>query len=247
MRRLALLALLALAALAVPALAVPDASVACMLSDGDDSVAMAAATRSGDGGVPAGFDGGDSGGTPADWDGDSSDASTLADEGTTGADDATTTCDDDDATGNVADDLTASAAGDATTGTQPPPLETLTVPAAEAAAAQAPAGGTGGGLPVTGVEVLQLALLGIALLLVGARLRVLALRRRGGSAGPALREADRAYEEDFAAPIRARRAERPAERHDWSFPDPDEPAPTGLLPSTASARRRARMLAAERD
>jgi hypothetical protein len=28
---------------------------------------------------------------------------------------------------------------------------------------------------------------------------------------------------------------------DWEFPDPDEPAPTGLLPSTASARRAARL------
>lgn len=32
-------------------------------------------------------------------------------------------------------------------------------------------------------------------------------------------------------------------RDEWSFPDPREPAPTGLLPSTAMARRRAR----ERD
>ena len=29
-------------------------------------------------------------------------------------------------------------------------------------------------------------------------------------------------------------------RDGWSFPDPDEPAPTGLLPSTAMARRQAR-------
>ena len=161
------------------------------------------------------------------------------------------------------------------------------MPGAEAQAGQAPAGGTGGGLPVTGIEVFQLALLGIALLLVGARLRVLALRRRRGSAGPTWRESDLAYEEDFAAPITARRATAPrperrtpaprperrtpasrsdrratasrserradpapsrrAERDEWSFPDPDEPAPTGLLPSTASARRRARALAAERD
>jgi hypothetical protein len=28
---------------------------------------------------------------------------------------------------------------------------------------------------------------------------------------------------------------------DWPFPDPSEPAPTGLLPSTAGARRRARV------
>ena len=30
-------------------------------------------------------------------------------------------------------------------------------------------------------------------------------------------------------------------RDAWSFPDPDEAAPTGLLPSTAMARRKARM------
>jgi hypothetical protein len=114
---------------------------------------------------------------------------------------------------------------------------------------------------VTDIEVFQLALLAIALLLVGARLRVLALRRRRGSPEPRWRAVDRAYEEDFAAPITARRAparrverratiprvERGPERDEWSFPDPDEPAPTGLLPSTASARRRARALAAGRD
>ena len=121
---------------------------------------------------------------------------------------------------------------------------------------------TGGGLPVTGIEVFQLALLGIALLLVGARLRVLALRRKRGPAGPTWRAADLAYEEDFAAPISARRATAPnqperratpapprrrAERDEWAFPDPDEPAPTGLLPSTASARRRARAAAMSRE
>jgi hypothetical protein len=96
---------------------------------------------------------------------------------------------------------------------------------------------------VTGIELLQLALLGFALLLVAARLRVLALRRKRGSYVP--------YQEDFERPIAVRRAQpapsRRAERDEWSFPDPDEPAPTGLLPSTASARRRARMHAAERD
>jgi hypothetical protein len=97
-----------------------------------------------------------------------------------------------------------------------------------------------GVLAVTDMEVFQLALLAIALLLVGARLRVLALRRRRGSYVP--------YEKDLEEPIAVRRAtaSRP-ERDEWSFPDPDEPAPTGLLPSTASARRRARALAAGRD
>jgi hypothetical protein len=269
MRRLAPLALLALA-LAVPGV----------------SVATAAASR-GDGGVPAGFDGGDSGGTPADWDGEGSGASSLAgDSTTTGGDEART---------SLADELTAPTTGDSTTGsggalaasaggptavaaqestpqqrpgnagTQPSAVDTPAVPAGAASAAQAPAGGTGGSLPFTGLEVLQLMLLGIVLLLVGARLRALALRRRRASAEPTWGAADRAYEEDFARPIAAHRAEqrptqrvpahraeprpsrRAPQRDEWAFPDPDEPAPTGILPSTASARRRARMLAARRD
>ena len=118
---------------------------------------------------------------------------------------------------------------------------------------------------MTGVEVLQLALLVIALLLVGARLRVRVLRRKRAPAEPSRRGTDLAYEEDFARPIAAHRAgprpargapahraeQRPSrrapQRDEWAFPDPDEPAPTGILPSTASARRRARMLAARRD
>jgi hypothetical protein len=248
MRRLALLAVLALALFAAPA-----------------------AGSQGDGGVPAGFDGGDSGGTPADWDGESSDSSTQADVGTTGSESSAASGAGAVTTGSGGA-LAASGGGPTATaaqeptpqpegpgtqqpgdpGTQPAPGETPSVPGAEATAGQAPVGGTGGSLPVTGVEVLQLTLLGIALLLVGARLRVLALQRRRGRATPSWREAERAYEEDFAAPITARRttaprAERRVERDEWSFPDPDEPAPTGLLPSTASARRRARALAAERD
>jgi hypothetical protein len=101
------------------------------------------------------------------------------------------------------------------------------------------------------MEVLQLLLLVIALLLVGARLRVRALRRKRGPAEPSRRApaepsrrgADLAYEEDFAAPISARRAHR----DEWPFPDPDAPAPTALLPSTATARRRARELAMSDD
>ena len=110
----------------------------------------------------------------------------------------------------------------------------------------------GDALPVTGVEVLQLALLVIALLLVGARLRVRALRRKRGPAEPSRRGADLAYEEDFAAPISAHRgdtrpARRTSRRDEWPFPDPDEPARTALLPSTATARRRARELAMSDD
>jgi hypothetical protein len=88
-----------------------------------------------------------------------------------------------------------------------------------------------GGLPVTGLQLLQLGLLVIALLLVGARLRVRALRRKRPSHLP--------LDDDFAEPIVARRAHR----DEWSFPDPDETAPTGILPSTATARRRARAAA----
>jgi hypothetical protein len=90
-------------------------------------------------------------------------------------------------------------------------------------------------LPVSGIEVLQLALLGIALLLVGARLRVRALRRKRAPHPP--------FEVASARPISARRSHR----DEWPFPDPDEPAPTGILPSTATARRRARALAMSDD
>jgi hypothetical protein len=80
------------------------------------------------------------------------------------------------------------------------------------------------------IEVLQLALLVIALLLVAARLRVLALRRR------------------VVPPRRATPApSRRATPDEWPFPDPSAPAPTGLLPSTASARRRAREHAMQGD
>lgn len=77
----------------------------------------------------------------------------------------------------------------------------------------------GGELPRTGLEAFQLAFLGIVLLLVGARLRVIALRRKPHVPVP--------------RPTRS-------EPGEWTFPDPEEAAPTGLLPSTASARRLAR-------
>jgi hypothetical protein len=118
-------------------------------------------------------------------------------------------------------------------------------------------GETGGGLPQNGVELLQLALLGIALLLVGARLRVLALRRRRGplperGRGHRTASAYRTAPARPTAPTAPARRTAPAPpprayRDEWSFPDPSEPAPTGLLPSTATARRQARRLAMSRD
>jgi hypothetical protein len=100
------------------------------------------------------------------------------------------------------------------------------------------------------IELLQLALLGIALLLVVARLRVLALRRRAAPA-PSRPPAGRAgTPARGAAPPLSRATPAPShrtERDEWPFPDPAAPAPTGLLPSTASARRRARVLAASGD
>ena len=97
---------------------------------------------------------------------------------------------------------------------------------------------------MTGIEALQLALLGFALFLGGARLRVLALRRRRQPALP--------FERDLEEPMTVRRVSPPprpraSRRDEWSFPDPDEPAPTGLLPSTATARRRARAAAMSSD
>jgi hypothetical protein len=130
-------------------------------------------------------------------------------------------------------------------------------PTGEEPTGEAPAAeqDTGGGLPQTGLEALQLALLGLVLVLVGARLRAIAKRRRNrpqdspepdevetgsfetaelGADGLPLEPAVEAYHEEHL------------EEHDeWSFPDPEEPAPTGLLPSTAGARRRARLR--ERD
>jgi hypothetical protein len=94
------------------------------------------------------------------------------------------------------------------------------------------------------IEMLQLALLGIALFLVAARLRVLAGRRRGGHAPPRA-PARRAVTPPArrATPVVSRRSGR----DEWPFPDPSAPAPTFLLPSTASARRRARELAVPGD
>lgn len=101
----------------------------------------------------------------------------------------------------------------------------------------------GGGLPQTGLDVLRVALIGLVLLLIGARLRVVARRRR-----------DRAEEwpEPREHVPHAGDAPRPypaplyAVKGDWNFPDPDEPAPTGLLPSTAGGRRGAGLTGLDR-
>jgi hypothetical protein len=117
----------------------------------------------------------------------------------------------------------------------------------------------GGGLPQTGLEALQLGLLGLVLLMVGARVRAIAKQRRRPAA-----DAGREDEAELApdglprspsvvayrdAPEEAEALAGDAEelelgdapaRDEWSFPDPNEPAPTGLLPSTAIARRQAR-------
>lgn len=116
--------------------------------------------------------------------------------------------------------------------------------------------GAGGGLPQTGFKALQLGLLGVVLLLAGARIRAIAKRRRRPDSGGPL---ENQGEEVELAPDGLPRSgsvvayresveETEAEdddferhaRDEWSFPDPDEPAPTGLLPSTAIAKRKAR-------
>jgi hypothetical protein len=95
----------------------------------------------------------------------------------------------------------------------------------------------GGGLPRTGLDALRLFVIGVILLLIGARLHVLtrireiprriAARRRRTDV--ALREAV----ENLRQP--------PDPGSDWAFPDPDAPAPTNVLPSTAVAKRTAGM------
>lgn len=131
---------------------------------------------------------------------------------------------------------------------------------------------TGGGLPRTGLEALKLALLGLVLVLVGARVRALARRRwtrsklgadglPGGTptvtavAMPAHDEPeaerehderDEADEDDDEAHECAYAEQSRGGRDEWSFPDPNEPAPSGLLPSTAMAKRRAREREGER-
>lgn len=110
-----------------------------------------------------------------------------------------------------------------TTPEEPPPTE----PTPEQPTGEQPAAETGGQLPRTGLDALVYLALGVALLLAGARLRVLTrirevvqrVRRR--STETALREA--------LEPIRAARLSP-------SQPDPD-PGPLHVEPSTPTARR----------
>jgi hypothetical protein len=237
MRRLLCLALLAPAVFAVPALAqtTDSTSAAETCTEPDDGAVLTAASSTGDdGGVTAGPGGDTSGGTPAVWDGSSAeagDASAAAGDASTTAADAGAV---DPGAVVAAQEPQPQPEGPGQEQPGQPPLE----PPGEAPAGEAP---DTGGLPTTGLEALQLALLGFVLLLVGARLRVLALRRkrRAPDLAPELAP-EPEYEEAPTAPMHAPDY---AERDEWAFPDPSEPAPTGLLPSTASARRQARAVA----
>ena len=110
-----------------------------------------------------------------------------------------------------------------TTPEEPTPTE----PTPEQPTGEQPAAETGGQLPRTGLDALVYLALGVALLLAGARLRVLTrirevvqrVRRRSTEA--ALREA--------LEPIRAARLSPPGQ-------DPD-PGPLHVEPSTPTARR----------
>jgi hypothetical protein len=125
----------------------------------------------------------------------------------------------------------------------------------EAVGQEAPA--AGGGLPSTGLEILKLGLLGLVLVLEGARVRAIARRRRsqaklaadglpdGTPTASAVPVPEPDLEQDEQDDHDETREHAHAEqarsgRDEWSFPDPSEPGPTGLLPSTAMAKRRAR-------
>jgi hypothetical protein len=98
---------------------------------------------------------------------------------------------------------------------------------------EAPA--TAGVLPRSGLETLKLGLLGFVFLLVGARLRAVAKRRHAE-----LRRRDRFVAAgDAEAPLGPDGLPRAAPAVSSPHPPADEPAPTGLLPSTATAKRRA--------
>jgi hypothetical protein len=98
---------------------------------------------------------------------------------------------------------------------------------------EAPA--TAGVLPRSGLETLKLGLLGFVFLLVGARLRAVAKRRHAE-----LRRRDRFVAAgDAEAPLAPDGLPRAAPAVSSPHPPADEPAPSGLLPSTATAKRRA--------
>ena len=240
MRRLLFLALLALAVFAVPAVAqttdTTDATASCTT---DDS-ASASAADTGDGGVPAGFvdnGGGTSGGVPASWDG--SDSSTDVVDASAGVGDAMAGGG---APSGTAESPTAVLAQEPEPSPEGPGQEQPNEPGGEpqqpspeTPGGEAPGVETGGGgLPRTGLEALRIGLLGLVLLMVGARLRVIALRRRRD---PVEEWATESFEPE--PPVAYEWTSE--ERDDWGFPDPAAPAPTGLLPSTASGRRRAHM------
>jgi hypothetical protein len=310
MRRVLPLASIAFALLAVPASA--EVAVSGGPSYDASSCAEPAETTATASGMTGGGDSSagrtvpSSSGTPVSWDGGEGQTAGAAGDGVAG-----------DAAGAAGDAPAAVVAQepepepqpDGPGEEQPPepggePQEPS--PPIEEPGGEAPGAETGGGLPRTGLEALQLALLGLVLLLVGARLRALALRRRrrpvaaprsdrGVTRARAAMEAQQADAEQGANGYAANghAANRPAANGhvanrnaahghaahghaakghaahghaakghaahghaahrdtahghtvppghpDWSFPDPDEPAPTGLLPSTASARRAAR-------
>jgi hypothetical protein len=116
----------------------------------------------------------------------------------------------------------------------------------ELAGAQAAAGG--GGLPRSGLEAFKLVLLGFVLLLVGARVRVVAkargarLRRQGYFAATA-DEQPRLAPDGLpeAAPLPSSFAP-PVDEY-----EEPEPQPAGLLPSTATAKRKAGELSRHDD
>jgi len=131
-------------------------------------------------------------------------------------------------------------------GQQPSPPQGQPQPGApqEQPGAEQPTGGGGGALPRTGLDALRLAALGVLLLLVGARLRVRARTRKARPGGEPV-TADSPHASRAAGHDRETGRSASLERHrpaqeDWQFPG-REPAPTGLLPSTASARRAARL------
>jgi hypothetical protein len=233
MRRLALLALLALAVLSIPAAA-----------SGDDGGVPAEFGGGESGGTPAGWSGALFDVTASEA---ADDTSSLAGAGHDSATrrEPTTGASGGGRAASSGSEPSAFAAQEPAPepqgpgrqqppdpGAEPPPVEVPETPTGqapegpsepgpEAPAVRAPAAATSGGLPVTGVEVLQLSLLGIALLLVGARLRVLALRRRHGTPAPGRYRRQVEYDHDFDGPIAARRT-----------------APGGIRPSTPTARRR---------